>query len=124
MSDATYIVVQELRLDAKSIDVVSRWADKAGWSLVADSAYKKTEGLGGGTGILGADRLGVRPAPGGNGAVVGRLTVGIVEFNGDIELGSAYGVSGGSPADQMPLWRAMASVLRTLGLPFVTGGDW
>ena len=124
LRNATYITVQELRLDAEAIDIASRWADKAGWSLVAGSAYKKTDGLGGGTGILGADRLGVRPAPGGNGSVPGRLTIGIADFNGDIAIGSAYGVSGGSLADQMPLWRGMALVLRTLGLPFVIGGDW
>ncbi len=39
-------------------------------------------------------------------------------------VGSFYGISGMELGKQLCLWAAIACVLRSIGLPFVLGGDW
>ncbi len=50
--------------------------------------------------------------------------VGISDIDGDTAIGCVYGVSGKGTCHQMPLWSALVSLLRMIGLPFVAGGDW
>ena len=65
---------------------------------------------------MSAGLCGVRLAPGGKEVIGGRLTFTASACNGEIALGSGYGVSGGTFAKQAP-W------LQMLGVPFVLGAD-
>ncbi len=67
---------------------------------------------------------GLRPLPDLKGICDGRLTLAVTDLGGDVVAGSCYGLSGLPLSKQMPLWCALVQALRSLGLPFVIGGDW
>ncbi len=54
----------------------------------------------------------------------GRFTGGVVDLLGGALLGVFYGLSGKPVAEQIPLWHALATMIRTAGLPFIVMGDW
>ena len=100
------------------------WLTQFGLTSVIHEGYVKHRGVGGGTGVLGFAPNAVRPAPGASTIVEGRVSIGIADVGGDIAVGSVYGISSALVAKQLALWRALATYLRILGLPFVMGGDW
>ena len=123
-ANADYLLVQEHKLSEPGLDVAAGWAAKCGWRLLGSAAYVKEKALGGGTAIMSRDVGAVRPAPGGYDVFRGRLGFGLIDLDGDVLIGSGYGVSGEPPSQQLPVWRAVAVYLRSMGLPFAIGADW
>ena len=63
-------------------------------------------------------------APGGDQVEEGRFIAGIADIGGDIVVASVYAISGATASRQLSLWKQIVGYLKTIGLPFVVGGDW
>ncbi len=119
-----HILLQEHKLKGDSLDAATAWAAKHGWDAHINEAYIKESRPGGGTAVLSRDSSGVRPMAPPPTELEGRCTMGAIDGNGSIVAVAWYGVTGGCLAQQLPLWQALATLLRMHGLPFVVGGDW
>ncbi len=130
-NDADFVTVQEHKLCGDSKAAAESHLIDSGWDCLIDEAYFKHRDYGGGAGILASRWSGVRPAswrsPSLEAArddLQGRCAAGIVDMFGGLLLLSFYGVSGLPPVKQLRLWRAVATLVSTIGLPFIIGADW
>ncbi len=125
------IFVQEHGLAQEQCDSVTATMRAQGWDTVAGPAYHKNAGLGGGVAVMSSERAGIRPLKTIEGlhgtdteALNGRFICGITGDLGGIACASVYGWSGQTVSAQLRLWRAVATQMKLIGLPFVIGGDW
>ncbi len=123
LQKASFLFVQEHGLTDEALDRHLRELSELGWDGVATKAYRKVEGLGGGTAILSAAPQGVRPVCKTVDQHIGRITLAIANLGFDVLLISLYGVSGGVLAKQLALWKYACEWIRLLGIPFIIGGD-
>ncbi len=125
------IFVQEHGLTQEQCDNVTGTLRAQGWDTVAGAAYRKNAGHGGGVAVMTSERAGIRPLklidgiPGTDiDALNGRFICGVTGDLGGIASASVYGISGQGVSSQLRLWRAVATQMKLIGLPFIIGGDW
>ncbi len=121
---ADYLLVQEHAQHGEARERATLWMQAQGWDCVSCDAYRKTDGFGGGTAAATQIDSGIRPLPTPQGSCDGRFAAGIIDYGGDAVLASFYGLSGLDVSQQLQLWKEVAAFLRTVGLPFIIGGDW
>ncbi len=124
LNAADYILIQEHKQFGEAKEQAADWMMKQGWDCICGEAYFKASAYGGGTAVATRLDTGIRPLPIPPGICDGRFSAGVADYGGDIIVGSIYGLSGLSLSQQLALWAVIVSFLRTLGLPFVIGGDW
>ncbi len=120
---AGFILVQEHGLHGEALERHIDELKGLGWQAVADPAYRKGEGYGGGTAILTADPHGIRPVQRAEVEHVGRVSLAIANFGREVLLISVYCISGASVVQQLQLLKYVSTCVRWLGIPFIAGGD-
>ena len=117
-------MVQEHHEKGQGCRDLESWLARHGTTYTITEGYTKNHGVGGGAAVIGSAPNAVRPAPGGSSIAEGRVCIGISDMEGDIAVGSVYGITSAPVAKQLALWKDLSVYLRTLGLPFIVGGDW
>ncbi len=115
--------MQEHGLEGEPLDRHVTELNKMGWDAIADCAYQKTGGLGGGTAILVSDPAGIRPVQKAEVKHTGRVTLGITNFGFDVLIISLYGITSAGISQQLELWKYIVGWIRWLGIPYLIGGD-
>ncbi len=124
LAQCDYIAVQEHVLTDDRLSDAAHWIRKCQWTGVIDGAYKKNDGHGGGTAVISRHPAGIRRVTAKAIGPRGRLSIGIAYPGRAIAIVSFYGLSGGSAAEQLTLWKELAAILLSIGLPFIVAGDW
>ncbi len=120
---AGVLMVQEHALVGEELDRHQSQLQDLGWNVLAEPAYRKAEGLGGGTAILTAGTIGIRAVQSAEREHVGRITLGIVNIGREVLAVSLYCISSAPMAKQLKLWQYVANWVRWLGIPFIVGAD-
>ncbi len=115
--------VQEHREHGDGKDNLISWLRRHGWDPIAEDAYWKHSGYGGGPLIM-TNNLGLRPLPHPPDPHVGRVCWGEMDINGCITTGSVYAISGQGIGKQIPLLSHIAQRVIAGGLPCILAGDW
>ncbi len=115
--------VQEHREHGDGTEKLISWLRSQEWDPVAEDAYLKNTGYGGGPLIM-SRNLGLRPLPQPPDHHAGRVCWGELDINGCITTASVYAISGQGIGKQLPLLSHIAQRVISSGLPFVLAGDW
>ncbi len=102
---AGFLLVQEHGLEGEALERHSKELNELGWDVIADRAYRKSGGLGGGTAILVSDAAGIRPVQRMEEKHVGRISLGITSIGVDILIISVYGITSVGIGKQIDLWK-------------------
>ncbi len=124
LSSTHYLFIQEHKLKGAAKSRGDNWARKMGWDCVTDDAYIKDKKEGGGTAIWTRDPQGIRPMTKVENTFLGRASFGACWIDGEVTMCSVYGVSGAGVKGQLRLWAMIMERVKTVGRPFVIGGDW
>ncbi len=124
LKDFHYIFIQEHKLRGESRLRAEQWITALGMDVASDDAYIKQTDAGGGTAIVAEADLGVRPSGSAPEEICGRLTLGVVDIDGEVTAACVYGHSGTGLRGQRTLWCHLADAIKAAGRPFVIGGDW
>ncbi len=122
-TDADLALVQEHKEKGEGLDRLVTWLRSKSWDPVAEEAYIKNKGLGGGSLVM-SNGLGIRPLVNPPEQHRGRVCWSEVDCNGAINCASVYALSGQGAGKQLPLWCHIVQRLVSSGLPFILGGDW
>ncbi len=121
--DIDVAFVQEHREQGDGKDKLISWLRHHNWDPVAEDAYLKVSGYGGGPLIMTRD-VGIRPMEAPPDHHRGRVCWGETDLNGAVTLGSVYALSGHGIGKQVPLLCHIAQRVVTYGLPCILAGDW
>ncbi len=111
---ADLLLVQEHKLKGEQVVMMEQWCIKNNWDCIAADAYIKEVDKGGGTAVLAQCEGLRRTAAAETGAMMGRLLLTVVDYGGEIVVGTIYGISGQPASVQLPIWRELVQRLGRL----------